>query len=87
MKGYQLAEALENSVAKYPELEGRFLQVSGLSFLFDPSKNQGERVDPAFIKVGGEFLKPDSVYKVASTAYVAISGKMGLSACFPTLCF
>ena len=61
VKGYQLAEALENSVAKYPELEGRFLQVSGLSFLFDPSKNQGERVDPAYIKVGGEFLKPDSV--------------------------
>ena len=83
VKGHQLAQALENSVAKYPELEGRFLQVSGISFLFDPSKDQGERVDPSFIKIGGEFLKPDSVYKVASTAYVAISGKDGFECMLP----
>ena len=83
VKGYQLAKALENSVAKYPELEGRFLQVSGISFLFDPSKLPGQRVDPAYIKVGEDFLKPSSAYKVASDAYVAVSGKDGFECMLP----
>ena len=30
--GSQLLEALENGVSKYPELEGRFPQLSGVSF-------------------------------------------------------
>jgi hypothetical protein len=32
---------LENSVKKYPALEGRFLQVSGVSFEFDDTKPVG----------------------------------------------
>merc|ERR1711915_393891 len=58
-------------------------QVSGISFLFDPTKEAGSRVNPEFIKVGGEFLKADSYYKVASTAYVAISGKDGFECMLP----
>ena len=45
LKGFQLAQALENSMGKYPEFEGRFAQVSGISFLFDPTKSPGNRVD------------------------------------------
>lgn len=33
--------------------------------------------------MGGEFLRPDSVYKVASTAYVAVSGKDGFQCMLP----
>ena len=83
VRGEQLAKALENSVSKYPKLEGRFLQVSGIHFLFDPLKDEGERVDPSYIKVGREFLKLDSTYKVASTPYVAISGKDGFDCMLP----
>ena len=34
--GKKLHQALENSVSQYPKLEGRFLQVSGLEYAFDP---------------------------------------------------
>ncbi len=36
--GKKLHQALENGVSQYPKYEGRFLQVSGLEFAFDPSK-------------------------------------------------
>lgn len=42
--GKTILEVLENSVCQYPKFEGRFLQVSGLSFVFDPEKPPGERV-------------------------------------------
>jgi 5'-nucleotidase len=35
--GWQLRVALENGVSQYPRLEGRFPQVSGVSFTFDAS--------------------------------------------------
>lgn len=40
----------------YPKLEGRFPQVSGIEFAFDPSKPIGHRVDPKFIKIQNEYL-------------------------------
>ena len=57
--------------------------MSGITFLFDPTKCPGNRVDPAHIKIGGEFLKHDDDYKVASTAYLAISGKDGFHCMLP----
>jgi 2',3'-cyclic-nucleotide 2'-phosphodiesterase (5'-nucleotidase family) len=44
VKGNALLEALENSVCKYPALEGRFAQVSNIFFSFDPNKPPGHRV-------------------------------------------
>lgn len=41
----QLIEILENGVCKYPALEGRFLQVAGVRFSFDPLKPPGQRID------------------------------------------
>ncbi len=35
---------LENGVSGFPKLEGRFLQVSGLRFEWDPSKPPHERL-------------------------------------------
>ena len=51
-------KCLENGVSKYPKLEGRFPQVSGLSFEFDGSKPPGERVDRYSVKIGDEFVFP-----------------------------
>lgn len=42
--GRELRAVLENSVSQYPLLDGRFLQVSGLRFAFDPHLPAGERV-------------------------------------------
>ena len=62
----QVHRALENGVSMWPKLEGRFpqvncpdslevriplIQVSGITFAFDPSKPPGSRVDPEFVKV------------------------------------
>lgn len=49
--GEQLVQALENGVSQYPKHEGRFPQVSGLSFSFDPSQPSGRRVVPASVRV------------------------------------
>jgi hypothetical protein len=54
--GDQLVRALENGVSKWPDLEGRFPQVSGIRFSFDPSKPPGERVDVGSIRIRGKFL-------------------------------
>ena len=46
--GKTLLAALENGVSKYPAHEGRFPQVSGIRFAFDPSLEPGNRI----VKVG-----------------------------------
>jgi hypothetical protein len=46
-----LLEALENGVSAYPHLEGRFPQVAGIEFGFNPSKPKGQRIDPDRVKV------------------------------------
>ncbi len=56
VSGKTLLEALENSVSGYPDHMGRFLQVSGISFAFDPEKPSGERVAADLVKVQNECL-------------------------------
>lgn len=78
--GKQLLECLENGVSMFPKLEGRFPQVSGISFAFDPEKPAGKRIDPEFVKVGDEYLdldpKSKKTYRLATKAYLA-NGKDG----------
>lgn len=71
-----MLKMLENSVSQYPRLEGRFPQVSGISFGFDPEKPSGQRVDPQFVRIGDEYLLEDQRYKLATKKYVA-NGKDG----------
>ncbi|KAJ2760797.1 hypothetical protein H4S06_001546 [Coemansia sp. BCRC 34490] len=44
LTGDQIRRALENGVSKWPAQEGRFPQVSGIRFVFDPSREPGDRV-------------------------------------------
>ncbi|PHJ20573.1 5 - c-terminal domain-containing protein [Cystoisospora suis] len=44
VQGGLFKSILENSVSRYPQLEGRFLQISGLRFSFKPSEAVGHRV-------------------------------------------
>ena len=68
--------ALENGVCQYPKLEGRFLQVSGVSFAFDPTKASGQRVDSQYVRVGDEYLEMDTKYRLVTKSYMA-AGKDG----------
>lgn len=74
--GHQIWRALENGVSQYPKLEGRFPQVSGCSFEFDPSKPAGHRIDPETIYIGDEPLDMNKSYKLTTKAYLA-QGKDG----------
>lgn len=59
--GSQLLQALENGVSQYPRTEGRFPQVSGVSFGFDPTRPPGQRVGMDVVRVQGECLQLDKV--------------------------
>jgi 5'-nucleotidase / UDP-sugar diphosphatase len=70
--GRVLLEVLEHSVSVYPRESGGFLQVSGLSFVFDPARPPGHRV--ARVVVGSEPLDPERRYKLATNSYTAGGG-------------
>ncbi|XP_075168498.1 snake venom 5'-nucleotidase isoform X2 [Haematobia irritans] len=70
ISGKCLYEALENSVSGYPKLEGRFPQVSGVAFAFDPSKPSGKRIDPQLVQVGDEYLNMEQTYKICIKSYI-----------------
>ncbi|CAF0939692.1 unnamed protein product [Brachionus calyciflorus] len=74
--GAHLLQALENGVSQYPKHEGRFLQVSGLKFAFDPSKPPGKRVDPRLVQVQDEYLDLEKNYSLATKLYLK-QGKDG----------
>jgi 5'-nucleotidase len=74
--GKALHEALENSVCLYPALEGRFPQVSGISFAFDPTKPANSRVDPSTVIVAGAALDLERKYTLSTRGYMA-RGKDG----------
>lgn len=64
--GEQIWKALENGVSQWPKLEGRFPQVSGIRFAFDPSKPAKQRIDPKYIKVGDEYLNLNAKYRLVT---------------------
>lgn len=76
--GKQIWQALENGVSQWPKLEGRFPQVSGVRFAFDPNKPSGQRIDPRYIKIGDEYLDFEQKYRLATKAYLH-QGKDGYS--------
>ncbi|XP_059616059.1 snake venom 5'-nucleotidase isoform X1 [Phlebotomus argentipes] len=70
MSGQVLLQALENAVSAYPKLEGRFFQVSGLSFVFDPSQPPGKRVEAGLVRVADEWLNLEQNYAVCIKSYI-----------------
>ena len=83
--GPQIIKCLENSVSQWPKLEGRFPQVSGINFAFDPNKSPGSRINPKLVKIGDEYIdmgdealenQPKRTYRMATKSYLA-AGKDG----------
>ena len=61
LKGEELHRVLENGVFKYNEGGGRFPQVSGIFFAFDPKKSPGQRIDPKLIKINDKYIDMEQV--------------------------
>ena len=74
--GEQLVQALENGVSQYPKLEGRFPQVSGLKFTFDPSQPCGNRVVSDSVYISDKPMELNRSYKLVTKGYIA-HGKDG----------
>jgi len=87
LTGADLLVALENSVSRIEFNEdglvtrqgasGRFLQVSGLRFSFDPNLNEGSRIVEVEVEnADGEFeaLDPEAVYSVAAPNFIRGGG-------------
>ena len=70
VSGECLHKALENAVSAYPKLEGRFPQVAGISFTFNPNAMPGKRVEPKLVRIGDEWLKLDQNYALCVKAYM-----------------
>ncbi|XP_078337101.1 mannosylglucosyl-3-phosphoglycerate phosphatase-like [Crassostrea virginica] len=74
--GQQLLEALENGVSAYPKLEGRFPQIAGMEFGFDPKKTKGHRVDPKLVQIQEKYLNLEKKYTLCTKEYIS-EGKDG----------
>ena len=77
--GEKILQALENSVSQYPNHEGRFCQVAGMRFAFDPSKPAGHRIDPRLVEIQDEDLNLKKEYMVVTKSYLKL-GKDGFEA-------
>ncbi|ORY03852.1 5'-nucleotidase-like protein [Clohesyomyces aquaticus] len=74
--GKALLEALENGVSNYPALEGRFPQVSNITFTVDYSLPPMSRILPNSVTVNSEPLDLSRQYVLATRGYMG-RGKDG----------
>jgi len=72
LSGADLLAALEHGVAAVEMLEGRFPQVSGVAFAFDPSRPAGSRIVEATIN--GRPIDPEATYTLATYDFLADGG-------------
>ncbi|WP_159884475.1 choice-of-anchor I family protein [Paenibacillus puerhi] len=76
--GQQLKDGLENGVsgAKLSDLPGKFPQVAGMTFKWDPAQEAGSKVYDVRIKTGDSYvpLRLDATYRVATNSFVANGG-------------
>lgn len=72
LTGAELRDAVEHGVAAVGDLDGRFPQVSGMHFAYDPARDPGDRVTE--LRVGGEPVAGEETYAVATNDFMAGGG-------------
>jgi len=72
LRGAALRSALENGVSQWQQVGGRFPQVSGLTYSFNPDRNVGSRI--LEIRVGGRPLDDAATYTVATNDFMLRGG-------------
>ena len=70
--GKTIHAMLENSVSRYPSSFGGFLDVSGMTFSFDPTQPAGSRVTD--IMINGEPIQDSKEYTMASIDFLLVGG-------------
>lgn len=74
--GTAIREALENSVALVPALEGRYSQVSGLRFGYNPTLPPRSRIK--WVEIANQPLDEKRIYSLATRGYMG-RGKDGFT--------
>ena len=72
ISGKNIREMLEHSVYGYPASFGGFLDVSGMTFSFDPTQPVGQRI--ADIYIAEKPLDENAIYKLASNDFLFVGG-------------
>ena len=72
LSGADLRAALENAVSRVEDKSGRFAQVSGMRFTYNPAQPKGSRI--LEVIVGGKPLDKNRTYTLATTDYLARGG-------------
>lgn len=72
LSGAQLKKALEHGLARYPNRNVAFLQVSGLTVTIDPSEEAGKRV--VSVRIGGAPVRDARSYTIAMPSPLANGG-------------
>ncbi len=70
--GEAIQKALENGVSQVEKVAGRFPQVSGLSFTYDPKQPVGHRITS--VSIAGAALDPIKTYTLATNDYMLGGG-------------
>ena len=73
LTGAELLSILEHGISQYPEPVGQHIQVSGISFAFDPNAEPGGRVKQLIMADGGGF-DLNKTYTVATIEFLAAGG-------------
>lgn len=76
LSGAQVKEALENGVSQVESGAGRFPQVGGMRYSFDPAAAPGSRVTGVQVKSGGGYvaLDPAAKYRTVVNNFIAGGG-------------
>jgi 2',3'-cyclic-nucleotide 2'-phosphodiesterase (5'-nucleotidase family) len=77
LTGTRLQEVLEHGVSDKGLGKGGFLQVSGISFGFDPDRPSGSRIAGPISRTGGGAIAPTDTVSVAFAAFAACHGGDG----------
>ncbi|MBM3492097.1 MAG: bifunctional metallophosphatase/5'-nucleotidase [Alphaproteobacteria bacterium] len=74
LKGSDLRAAIEGGLGRVGQGSGagRFPQVAGLGFAFDPTRPPGERLSA--LSVGGEPLRPERLYTIVTNSFLRRGG-------------
>ncbi|GGJ45998.1 bifunctional metallophosphatase/5'-nucleotidase [Deinococcus roseus] len=77
LTGKEVWDALENGVSDWANGAGRFLQVGGMRYSFDPTKAVGSRILSAEVKQPDGTFKPldlNATYHTVTNSFVAAGG-------------
>ncbi|PWE27084.1 multifunctional 2',3'-cyclic-nucleotide 2'-phosphodiesterase/5'-nucleotidase/3'-nucleotidase [Pararhodobacter marinus] len=76
LSGANIVAALENGVSQLEDGAGRFAQVAGLQYTFDPAAEAGSRVSDVMVQSDGAWvpIDPEATYGVVTNDYMRNGG-------------